>query len=60
MAKMTTAKDASEATTIRPFPVASVPEAELTDLRKRINATKLPERETVPDSTCFGLRLARG
>jgi hypothetical protein len=30
---------------IRPFPVASVPEAELTDLRKRINATRWPERD---------------
>jgi hypothetical protein len=27
----------------------SVPEAELTDLRRRINATKFPERETVND-----------
>src|ERR1700726_3268639 len=36
---------------IRPFPVASVPEAELTDLRKRINATKWPERETVTGAT---------
>jgi hypothetical protein len=36
---------------IRPFPVASVPEAELKDLRKRINATRWPERETVTDAT---------
>src|SRR5918994_979713 len=33
---------------IRPFRV-SVPEAELTDLRRRITATKFPERETVND-----------
>ena len=33
---------------IRPFRV-SVPEAELTDLRRRITATKFPERETVDD-----------
>src|SRR5687767_11041091 len=34
--------------TIRPFRV-SVPEAELTGLRRRITATKFPERETVND-----------
>ena len=33
---------------IRPFHV-NVPEAELTELRRRINATKWPERETVTD-----------
>src|SRR6202166_3336175 len=48
-------KQAADA--IRPFPVASVPEAELTDLRKRINATRWPERETVPDAT-QGVQLA--
>ena len=37
-------------TEIRPFRV-DVPEAELTDLRRRINATRWPERETVNDST---------
>src|ERR1700721_2590807 len=42
---------------IRPFPVASVPEAELTDLRKRINATRWSERETVTDAT-QGVQLA--
>ena len=35
---------------IRPFQV-NVPEAELTELRRRINATKWPERETVPDAS---------
>jgi pimeloyl-ACP methyl ester carboxylesterase len=35
---------------IRPFHV-NFPEAELTELRKRINATKWPERETVADAT---------
>jgi pimeloyl-ACP methyl ester carboxylesterase len=40
----------SPATAIRPFHV-NVPEAELTDLRRRINATKWPERETVTDAT---------
>jgi len=34
---------------IRPFQVPDVPDAELTDLRKRIDATKWPERETVAD-----------
>jgi pimeloyl-ACP methyl ester carboxylesterase len=33
---------------IRPFRV-SVPDAELADLRRRINATRFPERETVTD-----------
>src|ERR1700682_6250203 len=35
---------------IRPFHV-NVPEAELTDLRRRINATRWPEREPVTDTT---------
>ena len=37
-----------EATAIRPFRV-DVPEAELTELRRRINAARLPEKETVVD-----------
>ena len=41
---------------IRPFHV-SVPEAELTELRERIKATRWPERETVPDAT-QGVQLA--
>jgi pimeloyl-ACP methyl ester carboxylesterase len=39
---------ASDTTAIRPFQV-SIPEAELTELRRRITATKFPERETVDD-----------
>jgi pimeloyl-ACP methyl ester carboxylesterase len=35
---------------IRPFQV-NVPEAELTDLRRRVTATKWPERETVADES---------
>jgi hypothetical protein len=35
---------------IRPFHV-NVPEAELTELRRRINATRWPERETVADAS---------
>jgi len=34
---------------VRPFQVPDVPEAELTELRKRINATRWPNRETVAD-----------
>jgi pimeloyl-ACP methyl ester carboxylesterase len=45
----------SDATAIRPFQV-NVPEAELVDLRRRINATKWPERETVAD-TSQGVQL---
>jgi len=41
---------------IRPFQV-NVPEEELTELRKRINATKWPERETVTDAS-QGVQLA--
>ena len=39
-----------DATAIYPFH-ASVTEAELTELRRRIDATKWPERETVPDAS---------
>ena len=42
--------------TIRPFQVG-FPEAELTELRRRVNATRWPERETVTDDT-QGVRLA--
>ena len=41
---------------LRPFQV-NVPDAELTDLKKRILATKWPERETVTDAT-QGVQLA--
>jgi len=41
---------------LRPFHV-SVPETELTDLRRRINATRWPERETVTDQS-QGVQLA--
>src|SRR3981081_1063525 len=41
---------------IRPFQ-ANFPETELTELRRRINATKWPERETVTDAT-QGVQLA--
>jgi len=45
---MTQLTNVVEATAIRPFQV-NVPEAELTDLRRRIVATRLPEKETVAD-----------
>jgi pimeloyl-ACP methyl ester carboxylesterase len=41
---------------IRPFQV-NVPEAELTDLRRRVSATKWPERELVADDS-QGVQLA--
>ena len=50
------AQTKGDAATIRSFHV-NVPEAELTELRRRINATKWPERETVPDAT-QGVQLA--
>ena len=46
----------AEDNTVRPFRV-NVPEAELTELRRRINATRWPERETVTDDS-QGVRLA--
>ena len=51
MAGMTTAKNVLGATAIRPFPKISVPEEELAELRRRINATKWPDRETVTDQS---------
>ena len=47
---------ASEGSTVRPFR-NNVPEAELAELRRRINATKWPERETVTDAS-QGVQLA--
>jgi len=52
-----TQQTSSDTTAIRPFPQLNVPEAELTDLRRRINATRWPERETVADDS-QGVRLA--
>jgi pimeloyl-ACP methyl ester carboxylesterase len=46
----------AEVNTIRPFEV-SFPEAELTELRRRVNATRWPDRETVTDDS-QGVRLA--
>jgi epoxide hydrolase-like protein len=46
-----------EKTAIRPFQIPIASDAELTDLRNRINATRWPERETVTDAT-QGVQLA--
>jgi pimeloyl-ACP methyl ester carboxylesterase len=46
----------SDKTAIRPFQVG-FPGAELTELRRRVNATRWPERETVTDDS-QGVRLA--
>ena len=54
MSQSTAAQQSKDA--IRPFQV-NVPEAELTELRRRINATRWPERETVEDAT-QGVQLA--
>ena len=49
-------KQAADSHAIREFQV-DVPEAELSELRHRINATKWPERETVADQS-EGVQLA--
>jgi hypothetical protein len=49
-------KQAGDKNAIRPFHV-NVAEVELTELRRRINATKWPERETVTDQS-QGVQLA--
>ena len=55
---MTTAQHAgSETNAVRPFPQLHVPESELTDLRRRIKATRWPTRELVEDDT-QGVQLA--
>ena len=49
-------KQAADKTAFRPFQV-NVPEADLTELRKRVSATKWPEREAVSDAS-QGVQLA--
>ena len=51
------AEEAGEDSTIRPFS-AHVPQADLADLRRRIAATRWPERETVNDRS-QGVQLAK-
>jgi pimeloyl-ACP methyl ester carboxylesterase len=53
LSRETAASDAS----VRPFRV-DIPEAALVDLRRRIAATRWPERETVPDQS-QGTQLAK-
>ena len=50
------AQSGGETATVRPFHV-NVPEADLVELRRRVNATRWPERETVTDSS-QGVQLA--
>jgi pimeloyl-ACP methyl ester carboxylesterase len=45
-----TLRAATENDSIRPFTV-SIPEDDIVDLRRRIAATRWPDRETVPDAT---------
>jgi hypothetical protein len=56
MTQTSAAQPATEKTAIRPFHV-NFAEEELSDLRRRINATKWPEQETVNDET-QGVQLA--
>ena len=51
-----TKTSSSDKTAFRPFQV-DVPEADLTDMRRRIKATRLPEKETVSDFS-QGVQLA--
>ena len=53
---MTEVETASEAGDIRPFR-SKFSDADMTELRRRVNATKWPERETVPDAS-QGVQLA--
>ena len=46
----------ADKTAIRPFR-ANFPDSELAELRRRINATRWPDRETVPDQS-QGVQLA--
>jgi len=50
-------QQAADQNAIRPFQAPKVPEADLADLRRRIKATKWPDRETVPDAS-QGVQLA--
>ena len=46
-----------EKTAIRPFPRLAIPESDLADLRRRIQSTRWPDRETVNDAS-QGVKLA--
>jgi pimeloyl-ACP methyl ester carboxylesterase len=49
-ARQLASEQVGDESTIRPFQV-NVPEAELTELRRRINSTRWPDRETVADES---------
>ena len=55
-AQSSSATTAAEGDAIHPFRI-NFPEADLTELRRRINATRFPERETVADQS-RGVQLA--
>jgi len=57
IAKSQVSQQSVDNNAIRPFPKVNVPESELAELRRRINATRWPERETVTDAT-QGVQLA--
>ena len=50
-------EQAADKSAIRPFQMTPVSDAELAEMRKRINATRWPEKEPVPDQT-QGVQLA--
>ena len=50
-------EQAADTTAIRPFRV-NVPQAELADLRRRLAATRWPDKETVADQS-QGVQLAK-
>src|SRR5262245_25759517 len=54
---MTQASTAADKNAIRPFQMSVVPDAELPDLPRRINATTWPDREYGSDSS-QGVQLA--
>src|SRR5688572_6106742 len=56
MRRVDTAAHAANVAAVRPFHL-NVPDAELDELRRRINATRWPERETVADAS-QGVQLA--
>src|SRR5688572_25389497 len=56
MAQATETQKATENTSVRPFEI-NIPEEELIDLRRRIEATRWPEKETVDDQS-QGVQLA--
>jgi hypothetical protein len=56
MAQAAETQKTAENTSVRPFEI-NIPEEELTDLRRRIEATRWPEKETVDDQS-QGVQLA--